>query len=417
MKRSTLIASALFSTLTLLISGCAGKPGPAEPVAIDKTLPQVSINGFLSDTDAIAFEWKPAADPRVKGIHIYRDNPGSGDDKIYRIATVDDTLRTHYVDTGLVPSTTYRYRFTTVDAKGRESMPDRTISAKTLSLPEPVSYFTATKELARSAKLLWRPHPDLRVTGYVIERLDPDEKTFHRVSHVQGRLNAEYIDHDLEDNSVYRYRIVASTFNGIKTAPSAVVTVATKPLPLPPKQLRASQGGIRTIALNWQPSPNKDIAYYKVYRASSDYGYYDYRAKVATTTFTDKTEEDGAHYFYKVAAVDKDGLESLSSETAEGSTLPAPGAPKLTGISLHENAVVIRWEATDPRTAGYELIKTTRSGWFDSKEAVIRNIKTTSFTDANIAKGHEYSYRVIAVDANGLRSEPSESETIVLEAQ
>lgn len=417
MKRSTLIASALFSTLTLLISGCAGKPGPAEPVAIDKTLPQVSINGFLSDTDAIAFEWKPATDPRVKGINIYRDTPDSGDDKIYRIATVDDTLRTHYVDTGLVPSTTYRYRFTTVDAKGRESMPDRTISAKTLSLPEPVSYFTATKELARSAKLLWRPHPDLRITGYEIERLDPDEKTFHRVNHVQGRLNAEYIDHDLEDNSVYRYRIVASTFNSIKTAPSTVVTVATKPLPLPPKQLRASQDGIRTITLNWQPSPNKDIAYYKVYRASSDYGYYDYRAKVATTSYTDKTKEDGAHYFYKVAAVDKDELESLSSETAEGNTLPAPGAPKLTGISVQNDAVVIRWEATDPRTVGYELIKTTRSGWFDSKDAVIRNIKTTSFTDANIAKGHEYSYRVIAVDANGLRSEPSESETIVLEAQ
>jgi fibronectin type 3 domain-containing protein len=417
MKQSILIASALFSTLILLISGCAGKPGPAEPVAIDKTLPQVSINGHLSDADAIAFEWKPVTDPRVLGVRIYRDNPGSKDEKIYRIATIDDTLRTHYVDNDLAPSTTYRYRFTTVDAQGRESMPDKTIKAKTLSLPEAVSYFTATKELARSAKLLWRPHPDLRVSGYEIERLDPGEKNFHWVNSVQGRLNAEYIDHDLEDNNVYRYRIVARTFNGKKTAPSSVVTVATKPLPLPAKALKASRGNIRTVNLNWQPSPNKDIAYYKVYRASSENGYYSYRAKVTNTFFTDNTEEDGVHYFYKVAAVDKDELESLPSEIAEGSTLPVPGAPKLTGVSLQGDAVVIRWKGTDPRTVGFELLKTTRSGWFDSKETVIRDIKTTSFTDANIAKGHEYSYRVIAVDANGLRSEPSESETIILEAQ
>ena len=74
--------------------------------------------------------------------------------------------------------TAYHYRFTTFDAKGRESMPDKTVTAKTLSLPEPVSYVTATKELARSAKVLWRPHPDLRVTGYTIERLDPGDKAF-----------------------------------------------------------------------------------------------------------------------------------------------------------------------------------------------------------------------------------------------
>ena len=115
MKFSTLIVSALFSILTAFLSGCAGggSPEPAPTVMTDKTLPQVRLNGHLSDTDAIAFEWKPLTDPRVKGVRIYRDNPGSGDKSLYRVASIGDRLQTHYVDGGLEPGTAYRYRFTT----------------------------------------------------------------------------------------------------------------------------------------------------------------------------------------------------------------------------------------------------------------------------------------------------------------
>ena len=417
MKRSTLIASALFSTLTLLFSGCVAQPEPAGPVVIDKTLPQVSLNGFLSDTDAIAFEWKPVTDSRVKGIRIYRDNPEDKDKKTYRIATVDSTLSTHYIDTGLTPNTVYRYRFTTFDAKGNESQPDATVTAKTLSIPEPVTFFTATKELARSAKLLWRPHPDLRVTGYDIERLDPDEKEFHHVDTVKGRLNAEYIDRGLDDNAVYRYRIRAVMFDGTMTAPSTVVTVATKPLPLPPKNLKASNGGIGTVTLRWEASENKDVTAYNVYRASSAEGYYSFLAKVSNPSYIDKTNENGASYYYKIAALDKDGLESLPSEPANGTTKAAPASPKLTGLAYKNNAIVITWDGSDARTVSYELVKKTYLGWFDTEQTVIRGIKTTSFTDPNVSKGTEYGYAVIAVDADGLKSDPSDSKTLILEAE
>ena len=417
MKRSTLIASVLFSALSLLFSGCVGQPEPAGPVVIDKTLPQVDLNGHLSDTDAIAFEWKPVTDPRVAGIRIYRDNPDEKDKKTYRIATIDGTLTTHYVDKDLTPSTVYRYRFTTFDAKGHESQPEATVTAKTLSLPEPVTFFTATKELARSAKLLWRPHPDLRVTGYEIERLDPDEKEFHRVDLVKGRLNAEYIDRGLDDNAVYRYRIRAVSFDGKMSAPSAVVTVATKPLPLPPKNLQASRGGIHAVTLRWEASENKDVAFYNVYRSGNAEGYYSYLAKVSKPAFIDKTDENGANYFYKVTAVDKDGLESLPSEPANGTTKAAPFAPELTGLSLKENAVVVTWDSSDARTVSYELVKKTYLGWFDTKQSIIRGIKTTSFTDVNVIPGTEYGYAVIAVDADGLKSAPSDTKTIMLEAE
>ena len=415
MKRSIPLVSALISTIFLL-SGCTGQPRPADKVVIDKSLPKVTLNGYLSDTDAIAFEWKPLTDPRVKGVRIYRDNPDTNDTRFYRIATVDDRLKTHYLDRGLRPGTRYRYRFTAFDAKGHESVPKKTVTAKTLSLPAPVSFFTATQTLPRSAKLIWRPHPDLRVVGYEIQRLDPGEKTFHTIDEIDGRLHAEYIDRDLDDESLYRYRILARTFDGHTTAPSKTVTVSTKPLPLPPKNLKATRDGIRTVTVSWEPSPTKDIAYYRLYRARSADGAYRFLAKSVPTRYTDRVGENGARYFYKVSAVDKDGLESLKSEPAEGRTLPAPAAPKMLGARRTGDAVVIRWEPSDPRTVGYILIKKTKSGWLDTKEARFNDIKTTRFTDPNIVGGREYVYSVIAVDRHGLHSPPSEEASVVTEA-
>jgi fibronectin type 3 domain-containing protein len=415
MRRSTLIVSLLVSTLILLFSGCTGQPQPAGSVTIDKTLPQVHINGYLSDTDAIAFEWRPVTDKRVKLIHIYRDNPGTDDKKVYRIATIDNTLQTHYTDSGLEPDTAYRYRFTTVDAQGRESMPERTITAKTAALPEPVSFFTATKELARSAKLLWRPHPDPRVTGYDIERQEPGDEEFRRIDSIDGRLSAEYIDHDLEDGKLYRYRIIARTFDGKYTAPSKVVTVSTKPLPLPPEHVSATQDEIGTITLRWSTPATQKAAYFNVYRSEEKNGGFDYLAKIAKPRFTDKPERNGAHYFYKVTAVDYDGLESPPSAVVSGATKPAPAAPELLGVSVKQNAVVIRWKSSDARTVAYELVKRTHSGWFDTKKAVFRDLKTTTFTDVNVVPGQEYEYAVIAVDKDGLRSAPSESKSVTIE--
>lgn len=415
MKRSTLTVSLLFSTLILLINGCVGHPKPAESSAINKSLPQVHINGYLSDTNAIAFEWQPSSDKRVKAIRIYRDNPGTDDKGVYRIAEIDNTLQTHYTDSGLVPDTAYRYRFTTVDAQGRESMPNRTITAKTSPLPEPVSFFSATKELARSAKLLWRPHPDPRIIGYEIERQEPDEKDFSRISHIDGRLSAEYIDSDLEDGRLYRYRIIALTFDGKRTAPSQVVTVSTKPLPPSPTAVTATQNEIGKIMLRWSSDPNHKARYFNIYRAEEENGYYDYYAKVSKQVFTDKPGTNGIRYFYKVSVVDKDGLESPPSAAVSGMNKPAPAAPELLGLALKDNAVVIRWKSADARTVSYELVKLTRSGWFETKKAVFRDLKTDSFTDVNVVPGQEYEYAVIAVDKDGMRSMPSESRSISIE--
>lgn len=416
MKPWHLSVSLLLLSFTILFNGCTAAPAPAEEVLYDNTLPHPQINGHLSDTEAIAFEWKAIADTRVKGFRIYRDDPSSEDKNLYRIATVDTPLSTHFVDTDLAPATVYRYRFTTFDAAGHESVAERTYAAKTLAPPEPVSFFTATKELARSAKLLWRPHPDLRVTGYVIERNNPGSARFRPIASVDGRLHAEFIDNGLDDNSTYRYRIITRAFDGKRSAPSPIVTVSTKPLPPAPTGVTARSNLVRSVELQWNAVTRQGLSHYNIYRSAAEDGRYEYRAKVLATRFKDRIDEDSKQYFYAVTAIDKDGLESPRSAVVSAQTMPPPATPVLLGVNASGNAIVVHWESKDPRTTSYTLIKTTRSGWFASKTARFEGLKTTTFTDPNVVGGREYSYAIVAVDAHGLVSAPSKSKTAMLEA-
>lgn len=402
----------LFAAVLLMVTGCTPRPKPAPKVVIDRSLPQLAINGTLSDTAAVAFEWQVPSDRRVTGIRLYRNTPQEPE-TFTRIAEIDNLLQTHYVDADLRPGTVYRYRFTVYDIEGKESMPDTTLSAATLKLPEAVTFFTATQALSQSAKLLWRPHPDLRVSGYDIQRRIEDAKAYRTIKHLEGRLNSEYIDRTLSEDTRYRYRIIATLCNGMQSAPTDALTVSTKPLPQVPASLKASQGLPRTINLEWTPVTNTQVVHYNVYRATAAEGPFQHHAKVNGIRFDDKIEANGAHYFYKITAVDNDGLESPQTAVTEGVTLEGPAAPSITKIADRGDSIVIQWRYDDERTRSFIVVKTTKSGWFDAQSTRFDNIKTTQFTDADILMGREYSYRVIAVDTNGLESAPSEPESIV----
>lgn len=402
----------LGTAVLLMITGCTPRPKPEPKVMIDRSLPQLAINGTLSDTTAVAFEWQVPADPRVVGIRIYRNTPQEPE-KFSRISDVDNLLQTHYVDADLRPGTVYRYRFTVYDIEGKESMPDSTLSAATLKLPEAVTFFTATQALSQSAKLLWRPHPDLRVTGYDIQRRIEEAKAYRTIKHLDGRLNSEYIDRTLSENTRYRYRIIATLYNNMQSAPTDALTVSTKPLPQVPASLKVSTDLPRKITLQWTPVANTEVVHYKVYRAEKAEGPFRYHAKVNGINFDDKIEANGAHYFYKIAAVDNDGLESPQTAIAEGATLEGPDAPSITKVVDRGDNILVQWRYDDERTKSFIVVKTTKSGWFDTQSTRFDKIKTTQFTDADILMGREYSYQIIAVDANGLESKPSEPESVV----
>ncbi len=408
-----LILPILAATL-VLFSGCAKQPTPpAEPV-IDSSLPKVSVNGHIESMTTIAFEWKPLQDARVKGYFVYRNNPETEEKSLNRIATVQGRFVSHFTNTDLKAGTTYVYRFSSFNEKMQESDASKTFRVTTLPVLESVSFFDSIGNLPRMAKLIWRPHDDPSVKSYILERQTIEKAEWVEIATINNRLNAEYIDRDLDDNRVYKYRLRAVTFEEIRSTPSEIVKVVTKPLPAMVRNVQATTAEPKKIHISWKANSEKDLAFYNIYRSSSSNGSYDYYVKLNETTFIDEIDEDGKNYFYQITAVDKDGLESpFQTNPIHGSTLAKPLAPSFIDAIVKNSSAVLRWKNNDARTKSYTVIKTTKESWISSTIQEITGITDTSYTVKDLKPDVQYQFQVMAVDAYNITSKPTEPADVL----
>jgi len=121
------------TSILVLLSACNG--GAPTPAKIDKSLPKVELNGYLSDMTSVAFEWKPITDERVKGVYIYRNDPDSDQpNKLLQIDAVNNIKFTHYLDEDLTPDTLYYYSFATYNAQGNYSLATKKLKVMTVHL-------------------------------------------------------------------------------------------------------------------------------------------------------------------------------------------------------------------------------------------------------------------------------------------
>ena len=274
---------------------------------------------------------------------------------------------------------------------------------------ESVSFIEAISHLPRRAKIIWRPHPNPRVNEYIIQRSEPDNPEWKTVAVIKGRLNAEYIDKDLKDNHLYFYRIKVKTYDGIESRPSKVVKAFTKPLPKMVEGLKATTNLPKKIVLTWKKNPEPDIDHYNIYRSSFSKLFFMLHAKTKYNRYTDMIGKDGVTKFYKVTAVDKDGLESFKQDIpVMGSTLPKPEAPVIVSSDVKNGSVVIKWFSKDDRVKSFIVVKKENSGSLNEKEYKYTNIKSNFFIDKSVMPGIRYVYQVYGVDKYGIVSKPSE---------
>lgn len=392
----------LLAVSMALMSGCQRGPLPPETPSINPNLPAVENIKTISDMTEIGFEWTPQYDEGVAGYHLYR---GTGEGPLTRVATVNDRYASHYVDTGLTPETLYHYRMATFTTSKQESTPSAVVNAQTRPLLDSVPFVKAIVGLPNRVKLLWRPHPYERVGSYIVERNELNSDTWSRIAEVKGRLNAEYIDTGLKDNHVYRYRVMVRTFDGIISKPSEIIEAKTKPLPKMIEGIEATRTLPKKIILTWRPSPEKDISHYRIYRAPTSVLFYTFLAKTNESRFEDLINTNGADRYYKITAVDTDGLESLRQPNpVMGTTLDIPLPPAITGVRQDASGVLITWSQVDQRAEKFEVIKKARG---DSQ--VIQGITSGQFLDHDVLKGVSYTYEVVAIDQYGLASKASQS--------
>ena len=406
MKKWSLYSLSLL--LLLSFSGCV----PTPSVKVDPSLTPVSHIKALTGLDSIAFEWKPiTSDVRIDGVYIYRAVGAGGFEKI---KTIKDRYATHFTDKNLDPNSSYTYRFSTYTSQGAQSPMSDPIALKTVPMMKPVSFIEAVSHLPRQVKILWRPHQHERVGGYIVERRK-DNGEFKKIKTLEGKLQAEYIDMGLKDNTTYVYRVIAFTYDKIQTKPSETVEATTKPLPVNVEGIKATTDIAKQIKVTWNPSPEKDIDHYTVYRSLVKDMFYVKRAETKGPEYIDEIDKDGNTNYYKVTATDVDRLESDKPATGlSGQTLGKPLRPVITHANIQDGKSIVQWiEGGDARCVSYILLKKYRVGLL-FKEAEIDMGDNTQFEDVDIEPGRKYYYSVKCVDQFGIQSLKTNSAQLLL---
>ncbi|CRF41029.1 Putative fibronectin domain-containing lipoprotein [Helicobacter ailurogastricus] len=378
---------------------------------MNANLPVVQGIRTINDVESVGFEWQPVGNPGlIDGFAIYRMQK----DQVYRrVATIRNPLATHYYDDGLTPQTDYTYQIATIGKNGGVSQMSAPILVHT-SYINPVERVFASQESPKEIKIFWSPHPNPSIARYIVQRESADGK-FSNIGVVKNRLYVEYFDKNLPDGAKQRYRVIAESFEGAKSLPSAIVEGQTKPLPLPLSNLQASTNLTRKIELSWAPSSQSDVALYRVYATNRIDGHFKSIAETKEPHYTDEVDADGASRFYKVVAVDKNGLEGvMPTESIKGVTLPRPTPPIITKGTIEDGQAIIEWQSVpDKRVKGYAVYRF--DGNSNSSPVRFGNLTNTQFIDKNMANGQKYRYQVVSIDAAGLESRPSKEVELRLD--
>lgn len=169
-----------------------------------------------------------------------------------------------------------------------------------------------------------------------------------------------------------------------------------------PKAVEAAPHSATEIHIEWQEVPA--ATGYAIARAetASDWGFLA-ETDADETAFTDEGLEPATTYFYRVSAMTPSGTAPASDVVQATTPVARPQAPSVMATA-DVTTVTVTWTG-DPGATGYRVERSLdgSTGW-----AVIGtpDANVTTYTDAALAPGTTYHYRVIATNAGG-ESPPS----------
>jgi len=281
----------------------------------------------------------------------------------------------------------------------------------------------------RAVPLRWQPVLSGHVAGYVIERSVPDEESFRRIAVVEGRFATDYVDRDpaLRDAGTYLYRVRPLGPDGeVGAEPSAVAQGTTAALPEPPEDLEAYSHLPRRVALQWRPSQDPDVSGYAVQRSPAADGPFLDVARLEgrfASSWVDEGLGDLRVFYYRLASVNAAGAQGPPGDPVQAVTKAEPLPPVgLRVVERRLGANRLAWEPNvEQDVAGYRVLRRPEA---DAEARVVEMLprSRTSYVDRTVGPGETVAYRVMAVDADGLESEPSDpvevrSEDYGLEAR
>lgn len=396
---------------------------PSQPIRVSTAGPPDAVTGLSAQSGLIRkviLQWQASFDPNVKGYNVYRRTSG---DTWAKIKTLDGQSRASYADEGLDDEKTYTYRIAAFNVVETESPPSRTAAATTKGPPSQVMGLKAASGEARKSSLSWSPVNEPEVKGYAVYRSGRPEGPFEKIGDVEGRELTRYVDGGkkgyfseepaLQDETRYHYKVRAVNVVDVQSPDSRVAIAVTKPVPTPVTGIRAGEIEVKQITIEWEPNPEPDIAKYEVFRGDNPSSADKNVGEVPSSAlrFVDKGLKDGATHHYRVRGVDKDGLIGKFSTPVQASTKPLPRSPQGVKAAIDGGQVQVSWKPNpEPDIVKYLVSQKGFMFWDKAGESAGPSFDFRG----EIKKGKTLMFRVTAVDAAGLESEPSEEISLVI---
>ncbi len=296
---------------------------------------------------------------------------------------IDSTVDPYYADSP-VDTGTYYYYVTAIAPNGLESDESDTVHSSFDGILDYPSGFTVVNR-GLYVELNWI---EVDWAGaYILFRSD-DGEIYVQVASIAGSITT-YNDSP-QNTGEYHYRIATETIAGEMGELSPPILVNYTDNLLPPEHVEAENAGT-FIDLKW----NKvfGASGYKIYRAHSEGGSYEYIDSTwEDTTFADSPEIEGA-YYYKVKAFDSQGHISLFSDAAYVyfNDQPLPPYDIVAVDSLYK--ITLNWQCNET-DADFLLY---RSYSMDGNFQFISQAEDTFTTDWPPVSGHYfYKLRTIA---------------------
>ena len=204
--------------------------------------------------------------------------------------------------------------------------------------------------------------------------------------------------------------------SGEQSAFSNQAAIVPLPPPPPPRGLDA-EARSEGIRVSWEPQ-TQGIVGYNLYRREATLRAFENPVAVPTpdrTSYLDRTAKLGGTYVYAVTAVVQRQplVESAVAQVQEVDYRDrfAPPVPQNLVALAEEGRVRVVWEGSEADDlAGYLVSR--RSGPDGDFEPLGEEPRTdTEYVDTHVEPGTRYTYRVVAVDTSGNRSEAAEATT------
>lgn len=306
----------------------SGNSSPLSPTAQvyvpDRTPPPAptDVAAVFQDDGTVRVTWQgPEADEDVVYLvsHVRLGRIGEGYIKVHEGFLAEPSVVDMGVGgQGFEEGAIFRYAVVASDAAFNRSdtvyadvqIPDRTP-------PAPPTSLEVTPDAPGSVAVAWNASPSGDVVAYTLRR-SADGGADSVLAQVDRRTRFLY-DEAVELGRTYVYTVTATDSLGNEGRPATDTLVVRDTVP--PRVVRnvralAESSGVRLV---WEPVVADDLAGYYVYRADLPTGVFE---RISAALVVDATwrGDGGAHWWYRVRAVDRFGNESAPSPPVRAAT-------------------------------------------------------------------------------------------------